>query len=207
MPATAFAFRSPVAITHDRLRAKNRSHPDRQRLFRNTAAAPPNGPAFSRRVESSSVTRCVRAASVSPGSLNPTCPLTPIPSSSRLSPPDARDRLFVALAFDVGIGRQAVEAVGPLGIEVDSRQEMLREEPAEAPGVRGVETDEFVEQERRGVREVRLPRRVETAQLGVRLNRRSTGRQAEDEIRALSQRLCSRVERAPDSPPLRCRKS
>jgi hypothetical protein len=48
--------------------------------------------------------------------------------------------------------------------------------------VRRVEANEFVEQECCGSRKVSLTDRVETAQLGVGIDRRSTCRQAEDEI-------------------------
>ena len=67
------------------------------------------------------------------------------------------DRFFVALAFTVRIGRHAIEAVGLVRTEVDSREQVLRQESPEAADVRCVETHEFIEQERRRVREVGLP--------------------------------------------------
>ena len=88
-------------------------------------------------------------------------PLTPIPSKQQIESTAARNGLFVPLAFGVEIARDAVEAVSALGNEIDAREQMLRDEAAEAPGVRGLETDELVEQERRGAREVGLPCQVE----------------------------------------------
>src|SRR5438552_484002 len=47
----------------------------------------PKSAALSRRVDSSSVTRCVLTISSSAGSLKPICPLLPMPSSCRSMPP------------------------------------------------------------------------------------------------------------------------
>ncbi len=189
MPATADALRSPVAIITIVSARRIVPIPIDSAFFGTREATPPNGPAFSARVESSRVTRCVRAASMSPGSLNPMCPFTPSPSSRRSSPPDGGDRFFVTFAFDVWIWRHTVEAVRLAGTEIDSRQQVLRQKSPEAAGVRRVETDEFIQQERRRVREVGLPCGMEPAQLRVGLDWRSASRQAKHEIRSATQRV------------------
>ena len=47
----------------------------------------------------------------------------------------SRDRLLVSVAFEVRICCNAVETVGPLGVEVNCRQEMLGDETSETPGM------------------------------------------------------------------------
>ena len=115
------------------------------------------GAAFSARVESSRVTRCVRAARVCRRLVEPDVSVDAKPEQQKIETTDRCDRFFVTLAFTVRIGRHSIEAVGLVGTEVDSREQVLRQESPEAAGVRRVETDEFIQQERRRVREVGLP--------------------------------------------------
>jgi len=89
MAATAFAFRSPVAIIAIASARSIVPIPIDSASLGTRVTAPPKAPAFSARVESSSVTLWVRALSTSPGSLNPMWPFTPIPSSNRPNPPHA----------------------------------------------------------------------------------------------------------------------
>jgi hypothetical protein len=71
---------------------------------------------------------------------------------------------------------------------------MFSEEPSEAAGVRGVEANELIQEERRRLREVGLPLRVESTQLRVCLYWRPTRGQP-------------LVERALDWPPSQFRRS
>ena len=51
----------------------------------------------------------------------------------------------------VCVGCRTIEAMRSVGIEIDSRQKMLRQKPSKAAGMRRVETNELIEQERRGL--------------------------------------------------------
>ncbi len=59
---------------------------------RGTYCSPKKSPAASRRVTRSSVISRVRLSRPLPGSLKPTCPVRPMPSSCRSSPPASRIR-------------------------------------------------------------------------------------------------------------------
>ena len=83
------ALRSPVAISTIRRARRIVAIPIDSASRGTTSTFPPNSAAFSRRVTSCSLTRCVRAASSSPGSLNPMWPLAPMPRTWRSMPPAA----------------------------------------------------------------------------------------------------------------------
>ena len=68
---------------------QDRRHPHRQRPLGTRATSPPKIAAFDWRVPGCRCARCVRASSPDPGSLNPMCPLVPIPRISRSMPPAA----------------------------------------------------------------------------------------------------------------------
>lgn len=76
-----------------------------------------------------------------------------------------RNRLFVAIALGVEIRSETVETVSPLRIEIDTREQMFGHEPTKASGVRDVETDELVEQKRRGSGEVETSGLVQTTEI------------------------------------------
>jgi len=120
--------------------------------------------------------------------VEPDVPVHAQPEQEKIESPRRGDRFFVTFAFDVWIWRNTVEAVRLAGAEIDSRQQVLRQKSPEAADVRRVETDEFIQQERRCVREVGLPCGMEPPQLGVGLDWRSARRQAEHEIRSATQR-------------------
>lgn len=142
---------------HDCLGTKDRSYPNRQRLCRNAGSRSAECAYVlrTRRVEQrNSMRACGQSLS---RLVEPDVSVDAKPEQQKIETTYRCDRFFVTLAFTVRIGRHSIEAVCLVGIEVDSREQVLRQESPEAADVRRVETDEFIQQERRRVREVGLP--------------------------------------------------
>ena len=104
------------------------------------------------------------------------------PEQQQIQTAGGSDGFFVAFAFNIEVGRVSVQTIGSIGVEIDSREEMLGQEPSKAASLRRVEADEFIQEERGRRREVGLPCRMKTAYFRVGLNWRSTRRKAKDEI-------------------------
>ena len=81
------AFFSPVATSTIRRALRIVPIPIDSASAGTREGSSPKSAALSRRVDSISLTRCVRASSSSPGSLKPMWPLLPMPSSCRSIPP------------------------------------------------------------------------------------------------------------------------
>ena len=95
-PLMARAFDCPVATSTIERAARMVPIPIDSASRGTLDDRPPNGAALARRVASVSRARCVRRKRAPAGSLNPMCPLAPMPRTSRSIPPAARWRARTA---------------------------------------------------------------------------------------------------------------
>ncbi len=79
------------------------------------------------------------------------------PEQHKIKAASCGDGFFVAFAFDIQVGRDSVQAIRSIRVEIDSRQEMLGQEPSKAASVSRVEADELIQEECRRRREVGFP--------------------------------------------------
>ncbi|PNW61404.1 UNVERIFIED_CONTAM: hypothetical protein BEN50_25900 [Euhalothece sp. KZN 001] len=123
----------------------------------------------------------VRLSGGEPGSLNPTCPVRPMPRSWMSIPPASVDGLFVPLAVggDFLGGQRAVGNVHVLRIDVDVVEEMLVHEPDVALQLVRLHGEVLVEVERDHVLERQPLFLVQADELVVHAGGRGARREAQ----------------------------
>src|SRR5437660_260504 len=98
------------------------------------------------------------------------------------------NRLFIALALDIGRGRGTVEEVNAGWNEIDALEQIALHELAKAAWMIRADADELVEVERGRAREIRLPLCMKPPQLRVSVDRRPARCQPKDNVRLRAKR-------------------
>ena len=171
---------------------------------RGTLSSPKKSAAASCRVTRSSVTSRVRLSAPEPGSLNPMCPVRPMPRSWRSIPPAARIACLVAPALGLHL---VARHVAPGDVHVLRRDVELGEEILPHEAVVGVDALRIhrvvlVEIERDHVGEAESFLAVHPDQLAVHPDRGRAGGQPEHRPvpAAVRARMTSAIRRATSRP-------